>query len=428
MLSHANLYKNDCSELDHKKYFKEINVASKWLNKIIMKLEFAPWPYYEEDEIELTKRVLESGKVNYWTGEEGRFFEKEFASYSGVKHAVAVANGTLALELALNAAGIGPGDEVIVTSRTFIASVSAIVLSGATPVFADVDRDSQNVNAESICARISEKTKAIIVVHLAGWPCNMDPILDLAKNNDIKVIEDCAQAHGARYKGRPVGSMGDIAAFSFCQDKIMSTGGEGGMLLTNDDSMWEKAWAYKDHGKSYDAIYTREQSSGEVFRWVHESFGTNWRMTEMQSAIGRIQLKKLDSWVERRRANAKVLAERFSSHQVLRTPLPGQECYHSYYKFYTFIRPELLKREWSRDKIIHAINSEGVPCFYGSCSEVYREKAFMKTNLGPVEPLPVAKELGETSLMFPVHPTLSEADMHRVADVVDNVLYEARKL
>ncbi len=383
------------------------------------------WPQYSMEEIDAVSDVLGSGSVNYWTGVNGRHFEREFAAYCGVSHGIALSNGSVALELALKVLGVGPGDEVIVTPRTFIATVSSVVLCGATPIFADVDSDSQNVTADTISQRITSKTKAIIVVHLSGWPCDMDPIMRVAEEHGCKVIEDCAQAHGARYKGKAVGSFGDASAFSFCQDKIMTTGGEGGMLLLNDQELWERAWAYKDHGKSFDAIYQREQNTEEVFRWVHESFGTNWRMTEMQSVIGRIQLQKLDKWVESRRSNANVLAERFSNHKALRTPIPNEDCYHSYYKFYTFIRPEFLKEGWSRDKIIHAINNEGGICFHGSCSEVYRERAFDGTGLKPAEPLPVAVELGETSLMFPVHPTLSESDMHRIADVVDRVLVEA---
>jgi len=347
------------------------------------------------------------------------------ADYCGVSHGIALANGTVALELALKALDIGPGDEVVVPPRTFIATVSSVVLCGATPVFSEVDADSQNITADAIRECITPRTKAIIVVHLAGWPCDMDPIIELANEFDLKVIEDCAQAHGASYKGKPVGSVGDVAAFSFCQDKIMTTGGEGGMLVTNDELLWERAWAYKDHGKSYDAIYRRESKSEEVFRWVHESFGSNWRMTEMQSAIGRIQLKKLDKWVERRRNNAQILAERFAEHDVLRVPMPGNDVYHSFYKFYAFVYPEMLKTDWGRDRLIHAVTAEGAPCFYGSCSEVYREKAFAGTGLAPANRLPVARELGENSMMFPVHSTLSASDMHHIADAVDKVLTKA---
>lgn len=394
-------------------------------DEVMLNASFPPWPKYSSQEVSAASGALYSGKVNYWTGDKGRKFESEFASYCGVSHGIALANGTVALELALKVLNIGPGDEVVVPPRTFIATVSSVVLCGATPIFADVDPESQNITANSIRECITPRTKAIIVVHLAGWPCDLDPIMGLADKHGLKVVEDCAQAHGARYKEKPVGSFGDMAAFSFCQDKIMTTGGEGGMLLVNDQEAWERAWAYKDHGKSYDAIYRREKNPEEVFRWVHESFGTNWRMTEMQSAIGRIQLKKLDKWIECRRTNAAVLARRFSENKALRVPLPEEGCYHSYYKFYIFLRLEFIKAGWSRDKIIHTLNAEGIPCFYGSCSEVYMEKAFDEGDMRPAEHLPVARELGDTSLMFPVHPTLSESDMHRIADAVDKVLFEA---
>src|SRR5208282_1519874 len=268
-------------------------------------LSFPSWPYFEADEIEAAASVLRSGKVNYWTGDLGRRFEDEFAAYVGCRHAVALSNGTVALELALHALGVGAEDEVITTSRTFIASASCAVMRGARPVLADVDRDSQNITAETIRAALSPRTKAIIAVHLAGWPCDMDPILRLAGERGLKVIEDCAQALGATYKGRPVGSMGDAAAFSFCQDKIMTTGGEGGMMTTHNEEVWKRAWSFKDHGKSYDAVHRRAHPPG--FRWLHESFGTNWRMTEMQSAIGRVALRKVAAWVEIRRRNAAIL-------------------------------------------------------------------------------------------------------------------------
>ena len=266
----------------------------------------APWPYFAEDEIEAAMRVLRSGKVNYWTGQEGQQFEEEFAAFSGCKHAVALANGTVALECALKALGIGPGDEVVTTSRTFIASASCAVMLGARPVFADVDRESQNITAESIRNVLTPRTKAIVAVHLAGWPCEMDDIVALARERGIKVVEDCAQAHGATYKGRPIGSLGDVAAFSFCQDKIMTTAGEGGMVTTNSKELWNAMWSLKDHGKSYDAVYPIARIA-PGFRWLHESFGTNWRLTEIQSAIGRLQLRKLPIWVEKRRKHAAML-------------------------------------------------------------------------------------------------------------------------
>ena len=383
---------------------------------------FAPWPWFEEEVIEAAMRVLRSGKVNYWTGEEGRQFETEYAASIGCKHAVAVANGTVALELALCALGIGPGDDVVVASRTFIASGSCIIMRGATPVMADIDRASQNITADTVRAALTPRTKAIIAVHLAGWPCDMDTILNVAREHGLKVIEDCAQAHGAEYKGRPVGSMGHINAFSFCQDKIMTLGGEGGLVTTNDTELWLSAWAYKDHGKSYDTACNRVHPDG--FRCLHESFGTNWRITEMQSAMGRVLLQGLPEMVERRRRYAAILSQRFSEMPALRVTIPSDDVSHSYYKYYVFLRRDRLRAGWTRDRVVEAVTAEGIPCFSGSCSEIYLEKAF-PPGMRPPERLPIAKELGETSLMFQVHPTLSESDMHETADAVEKVLAHA---
>jgi dTDP-4-amino-4,6-dideoxygalactose transaminase len=284
---------------------------------------------------------------------------------------------------------------------------------------ADVDRDSQNVTADTVGAALTSRTRAIITVHLEGWPCDMDPILELARKHGLCVIEDCAQAHGATYKGRPVGSLGDVSAFSFCQDKIITTGGEGGALATNNPDIWARAWSFKDHGKSYEAVYKKTRPPG--FLWRHESFGTNWRLTEMQSALGRVLLRKLPQMVQKRRHLAAILTDGFSSMQALRVTVPPPEFGHSYYKYYVFLCPEQLRINWTRQRIIDAINAEGIPCFGGICSEIYLEKAFPES-MRPRDRLPVAKQLGETALEFLVHPTLSERDMHDTVAAVAKVL------
>lgn len=381
------------------------------------------WPHFAPDELQAAEAVLRSGRINYWTGKQCREFEAEYAAYTQTSHAIALTNGTVSLELALLLLGIGPGDEVVTTPRTFIASASCIVLRGATPIFADVDRDSQNITAQTIERVLTPRTKAIISVHLAGWPCEMDAILDLARSRGIAVIEDCAQAHGATYRGRPVGSLSDFGSFSFCQDKIITTAGEGGMLVTNDAALWSRGWSFKDHGKSFDAVYKREHAPG--FRWLHESFGTNWRLTELQAAIGRIQLRKLEGWVTRRREHAARLIAALSGIPGLRVPTPPSHTRHAYYKFYAFIETARLRSSWSRDRIVAEINAQGVSCLMGSCSEVYLEKAFDGSPARPAERLPVARELGETSLMFLVHPTLSEQTVEKTGAVARDVLSRA---
>lgn len=384
---------------------------------------FSPWPSFTEQEANAVSRVLLSNKVNYWTGTECRQFEKEFSEWVGCDYAIALGNGTLALDLALKAIGVQPEDEVITTSRTFLATASSIVTAGANPVFADVDLNSQNITAESIEAVISPKTKAVIVVHLAGMPAEMDDIMALSEKYGFYVIEDCAQAHGAMYKGRAVGTIGHIGAWSFCQDKIMTTGGEGGMVTTNNHDFWSTMWAYKDHGKSYDAIYNRQHPAG--FRWLHESFGTNWRMTEMQGAIGRIQLTRMSEWTQKRHQHGKILDDAVAKFDIIRTVIVPEYSQHAEYKHYMFIRPEFLAEGWSRDRIVDEIVKLGVPAYQGSCSEIYKEKAFDNTAWRPKHGLPHAIELGETSLMFLVHPTLTVEEVQKTCVVIQQVLTKA---
>ncbi len=384
----------------------------------------APWPRFTDEEIEAVQKVLASGRVNYWTGQECAEFEREFAEWCGTEHAVTVTNGTLALELGLRALGIGAGDEVVVTPRTFFATISAVVLAGATPVFADVDRDSGNITRETIEPVLSDCTKAIIPVHLGGWPCDMPAMMDLAAKRGLGVIEDCAQAHGARISGESVGSFGDIGAWSFCQDKIVTTGGEGGMVTTNDKDLWARMWSQKDHGKSWSAVFAKDHLPG--FRWVHESFGTNGRMLEMQAAIGRIQLRQMAEWTRMRTVNALSIRNALMEFpDLVRVPIPTEGMTHGFYRLYAYVRPDGLKPGWSRDRIVQEITDRGVPVFQGSCPEVYREPAFAAFGAQPHERLPVAQELGETSIAFLVHPTLTDADIAKSCDAAKAVLSDA---
>ncbi|MRN38513.1 DegT/DnrJ/EryC1/StrS aminotransferase family protein [Neisseria sp. N95_16] len=389
----------------------------------MLNTSLSPWPSFTQEEADAVSRVLLSNKVNYWTGTECREFEKEFAQYIGTEYAIALSNGTVALDVALKAMDIGAGDDVIVTSRTFLASASSIVTAGANPVFADVDLNSQNISAETIKAALTPNTKAIIVVHLAGMPAEMDDIMALAAEHKLWVIEDCAQAHGAKYKGKSVGSIGHVGAWSFCQDKIMTTGGEGGMVTTNDKDLWSKMWSYKDHGKSYDAVYHREHAPG--FRWLHESFGTNWRMMEMQAVIGRIQIKRMPDWTAKRQANAEQLTQSFRKFSSIRLVEVADYIEHAQYKYYVFVKPENLKEGWTRDRIVNELNARNVPAYQGSCSEVYLEKAFEGTPWRPKERLKNAVELGETSLMFLVHPTLTIEEMAFCCHNIEQILAEA---
>jgi dTDP-4-amino-4,6-dideoxygalactose transaminase len=380
------------------------------------------WPTFSGDEINAAATVLRSGRVNYWTGHEGRLFEQEFSGYIGCSHGVALANGTVALEAALRALGVTEGDEVVVPARTFIATASAVVACGALPVVCDVDAISGNATAKTIEQTLTPRTKAVIPVHLAGWPCDMDAIMDLAHAHGLSVVEDCAQAHGAALAGRKVGSFGDVGAFSFCQDKIISTCGEGGMVTTDDEALWRRMWEYKDHGRGWDAVRDAAALGGHEYKPVYESFGTNFRMTEMQAAVGRVQLRKLDGWLTQRRVNAAVLDERLAHVNGIRVAVPSEVAKHAYYKYYAYIEPDALGSGWSRNRILDEVSGAGVPCQSGVCPEIQLEKAFSSIGIQPLRQLPIAKRLGETSLMLQVHPTLTEADMHRAADVIAGVM------
>lgn len=386
---------------------------------------FSPWPSFTQEEADAVSSVLLSNKVNYWTGREGRDFEDDFASWCAVPHAVALANGTVALELAQRALGIGPGDEVIVTPRTFLASASSIVAVGASPVFADVDADSQNITAETASRVITPRTKAIIAVHLAGWPCEMDGINALAREHSLAVIEDCAQAHGALYHNRSVGALGHAAAWSFCQDKIITTGGEGGMLTTADPELWRSAWSYRDHGKNFESAYKQVHPPG--FRWLNDSFGTNWRMLEMQAVVGRIQLRRLPAWHAARKTNALKILAACRDISALRVPEVPAHIEHAFYRASAFVRPEALAGGWSRDRIMGEVNAAGVPCYSGICPELYLEKAFDNTPWRPAQRLTVARELGDTCLTFLVHPTLTLAELVKTCDVIRAVMQQAQR-
>ena len=378
------------------------------------------WPTYADDEIDAVSELLRSGRVNQWTGDAVFAFQEACTARFGGGHGIALTNGSVALELALKAFGIGPGDEVIVSPRSFVASATCVRLVGATPVFADVDRDSGNISAATIDAVVSPRTRAVIPVHLAGWPCDMPAIMALAERHGFYVIEDCAQAHGGEIDGASVGSFGHAAAFSFCQDKIISTGGEGGYTSFRSFDDWKWAWSFKDHGKSWEKVSSPPKQPG--FRWLHDSVGTNWRLTGPQAAIGLLQLQKLDEWRALRTRNAAIWARAFDNVPGLRVPMPPQHLTHAFYKFYAYVDvPE--GAEELRDRILQRASGAGLRLFSGSCSEIYLEDAFSDMEKPDV---PVARELGKTSLMVEVHPTLRPELLEKraatLAEIVTEVL------
>lgn len=381
------------------------------------------WPVFSDQMINNVVSVLKSGKVNQWTGTKVTEFEKNFSQYFNVNHSIALFNGSVALELCLKAIDLQNGDEVIVTPRTFIASASSVNICGGIPVFVDVDSNSQNITLENIKKAATNKTKAVILVHLAGWPCEVEEIVEWCHEHNIYVIEDCAQSHGAKYNNKYLGTFGDINAWSFCQDKIITTGGEGGMITTNDLNLYKKAWSFKDHGKSYDKIFNnRDPIVPGQFRWLHDSIGSNYRMTEMQASIGIDALNCLKEWIDTRRKFASIFNETLADIPLIRLTIPDEKCYHAYYKYYCFINLEHLKEGLSRNDIINKIMAEGIPCFQGTCGEVYKEKAYnLDLNL------PVSKKLTETSLMFLVDPTFREDIIIEIAQKVRDILIDCTK-
>ena len=375
-----------------------------------------PWPIFEADECAAVEAVLRSGRVNYWTGDQCKLFERAWSDYHGGIHSLAMANGSLTLDTALKVLGIGAGDEVIVSPRSYVASAMCAVLAGAKPVFADVDANSGNMTVASMEAVRTSRTKACIPVHIAGWPCDMPAISTWAAKHGIHVIEDCAQAHGARIDGTSVGSWGVFSSWSFCQDKIMTTGGEGGMLCTPDLRLWKKAWQYSQHGKDYDLSHAKVSEPG--FRWLIEHEGTNLRMTEMQAAIGLCQLRKLDDWVDRRTRNSMIMQDALRGLRDLR--VPGTPDGHAHYRCMAYTHSAS-----DRPKLLSGLAKAGLPATIGSCSEIYREPIFAQHGIAPNSALTVAHALGETSLAFLVHHTIDEVTMHRHAANIAHVLKQS---
>jgi dTDP-4-amino-4,6-dideoxygalactose transaminase len=373
------------------------------------------YPYFDQNSIKKVVNVLKSGRVNYWTGKECGIFEKQFSNYHRLLYSVAVSNGSVALELALRALNLKKNSEVIVSPRSFVISASCVLNQGLKPIFADVN-DNGNLSIENIIKTYRKTVKAIILVHLNGLSCDLDPIVKFAKEKNIFLIEDCSQAHGATYKGRPVGSFGDVAIWSFCQDKIISTGGEGGMISTNNKKIWEKCWSYKDHGKNYKSAFYKKKKIG--FRWHIDQLGSNYRLTEMQAVLGRYQLKNLDKQIKKRNQIANLYINGFKNYwtkfNLLKKPnfacasCPLKNkinkkcnlCLHAFYRLNLFIN---LKKKMQL-KIIKDLNKNKISCSVGSCPEIYREKIFKKLKFYPKKRLSNAKLLGKTSVVFSINP------------------------
>ena len=389
------------------------------------------YPFYNKNIIEKVTKILKSGRVNFWTGNECKKFEKEFSKYVENKYAVALSNGSVALELALKALRLKKGDEIIVSPRSFIISASCTLNLGLKPIFADID-DNGNMNIDEIKRAYNKNVKAIIVVHLNGMSCDLDPILKFAKKNKIFLIEDCAQAHGAIYKGRKVGSFGHISTWSFCQDKIISTGGEGGMISTNNKKLWLKIWSLKDHGKNYKSVFYKKHKIG--FKWLHDDFGSNYRMTEMQAVIGREQLKSLGKQIKKRNLIASLylneLKDYYLKYDILKKPnfkcqtcplkqnlKKCNKCIHAFYRLNLFIDKNKIKQ----NQLIQQLHKNKINCGVGSCPEIYREKIFKKLKLYPKKRLPNAKLLGETSIMFPINPNKSLKEVKSEINLIKKI-------
>ena len=311
---------------------------------------------YNIKQINSVVNILKKNKTNYWTGNECKKFEKEFSKYHNIKHSIAVSNGSVALEIAIKALNLKKGSEIIVTPRSFIISASVVINLGYKPVFSDVD-DNGNLCSNEISKVLTKITKAVIIVHLNGISCDLDPIVKLVKKNKIYLVEDCSQAHGARYKNKPVGSFGDISIWSFCQDKIISTGGEGGMISTNSKNLWEKCWSYKDHGKNYLKVFKKKHQVG--FKWLHDYYGSNYRMTEIQATIGRYQLKDLDKQIKDRNKIAKIffdeLKDFIGKDKLFRkTKSETKTCRNAFYRINFFINDKKNKQI----KILNELNKK----------------------------------------------------------------------
>lgn len=371
------------------------------------------WPNYDVNILTKITTLLQSGKTNYLVGKEGLLFEKNFSKFYKIKYANAVANASLGLELSLLSLNLNKGDEVIVTPRSYHSSVSCVIRAGLTPVFADIDRQTMNICPKSIRKNISKKTKAIICVHLYGMPCKMNDIIKLSKEYKIKVIEDCSQAHGSKIGRKYVGSFGDISVFSYCQDKIISTGGEGGMIATNNKKLNDKIWSLKEIGKNKDK-FIKINSLSNNFPYVHDTIGTNARITEIQSCIGNYQLKKLKNYIRVRNENAKIFFNKLKNCKYLIIPNHNSQIIHSYYRYTVIINNKKL----SRSILMKNLKKKGVTCTVGGCPTIYNERYFVKNFNINKKNYPNAEYLKNRTLSFLVDQTINKKDIKKVCSIL----------
>ncbi len=367
------------------------------------------WPSFTSKEINQVSLILKSGKVNYWTGKYCKIFEKNFSRYHKLKYSVTVNSGTSALECAIKSLNLKKGSEIITTPRSYYTSASSIINCGMKPKFSDISIDSQNLDPIKLEKSINKKTKAIICVHLSGYPCDMNRIIKIAKDNNIYVIEDCSQAHGASILNKKVGSFGDISAWSFCQDKIISTGGEGGMVATNKLKLYKNVLSIKDNGRNYEKI--KKISYSGSFNYIHDFIGSNYRMTEIQAIIGISQLKRLDQMILRRNSNAKIFNNYFHDLDSIFLLLHNPKNTNAYYRYYLFV-----KKSKNQKILINKIRSKGIECIAGSCPEIYLEKYF-KDNFKFKEMLG-AKYLATRSVCLKVDQTLDIKIIHQQAKII----------
>ena len=361
------------------------------------------WPNFSSKLIYNVGKILNSGKINYTTGSHGKKFEKEFSNFIGNRYSIAICNGTVALEVAIKSLKLPKNSEILVPARSFFSSASCIVNTGHKPIFVDVDLVTQNICLKDIKKKITSRTKALICVHLGGLPCSMSKIKRITNKNKIKIIEDCSQAHGASINGKQVGSFGDIATWSFCNDKIISTLGEGGMISTNNKKIFEFSKRYINHGS-----VVRKKKNSEKFEYNKDYFGTNLRLTEIQSYSGSYQLKNLKSIQKKREKISKDYFKLISMYQnYFDVYYPSSDIKSAWYRFYFFIKKDIKFNKKLRFKIIQKFKKKKLKCFTGSCPEIYLEKAFKNFTLHKSKRLNNCKILGETSLALDVNHTLS---------------------